>query len=147
MTFTLSDWMIYTMWAIFGLMIINLLITLFQSFWKGSFDPTFVLNYLKDVLYYVLPLQIVVSVIPIDPTGWILVIFYFIGGIAVILKYLLDIKRKFQQINLSPSLMEGLFIDCAIFTRGNEVASLSRCLVLEMDKFVFLVPDTISRHS
>lgn len=96
MTFALADWMMYTMWAIFGLMIIDFLIAFFQSFWKGSFNPTFVLGYLKDVLYYVLPLEIVLSLIPTDPTGWTLVIFYFVGGIAVILKYLLDIKRKFQ---------------------------------------------------
>jgi hypothetical protein len=88
--------MIYTLWGIFGLMIIDFLIAFFRSFWKGSFDPTFVLGYLKDVLYYVLPLNVIVSMIPIDPTGWILVIGYFVGGIAVILKYLLDIKRKFQ---------------------------------------------------
>ncbi|MFC4769912.1 hypothetical protein [Effusibacillus consociatus] len=94
--FTLTGWMIYTMWAIFGLMFIDFLIALFRSLKEGSFDPTFVLGYLKDVLYYVLPLIIVVYLIPIDPTGWILVIGYFVFGIAVILKYLLDIKRKFQ---------------------------------------------------
>jgi hypothetical protein len=32
--------------------------------------------------------------IPMDPTKWTLVIFYFVGGIAVIIKYVLDIKRK-----------------------------------------------------
>ncbi|MGO4274274.1 hypothetical protein AB4Z22_31320 [Paenibacillus sp. TAF58] len=96
MTFTLTDWMIYTMWAIFGLMIIDFLIAFFLSFWKGSFDPTFVLGYLKDILYIILPLEIVLSLIPTDPTGWTLVIFYFVGGVAAILKYLLDIKRKFQ---------------------------------------------------
>ncbi|MFD0699064.1 hypothetical protein ACFQZT_33865 [Paenibacillus sp. GCM10027628] len=96
MTFSLSSWMIYTLWAIFGLMIIDFLIAFFRSFWAGSFDPTFVLGYLKDVLYYVLPLTIIVSMSAIDPTGWILMILYFIFGLAVILKYLLDIKRKFQ---------------------------------------------------
>jgi hypothetical protein len=96
MTFTLSDWMIYTLLAIFGLMIIDFLIAFFRSFWEGNFDPTFVLGYLKDVLYYVLPLNIILSMIPIDPTRLILVIFYFVCGIAIILKYLLDIKRKFK---------------------------------------------------
>jgi hypothetical protein len=89
--------MIYTLCAIFGLMIIDFLIAFFRLFWEGSFNPTFVLGYLKDVLYYVLPLNIILSMISIDPTKLILVIFYFVCGIAVILKYLLDIKRKFNK--------------------------------------------------
>jgi len=85
----------YTMWAVFGLMIIDFLLAFFKSFWAGTFSPMIVLNYLKDIVYFVLPLNIIVSMMPMDPTGWILVIFYFIGGIAVILKYLIDIKGKF----------------------------------------------------
>lgn len=95
MTFTLTDWMIYTMWAIFGLMIIDFIIAFAKSFWEGTFNTTF-LDYLKDILFYVLPLNVIISMIPIDPTGWILVILYFVGGISVILKYVLDIKKRFQ---------------------------------------------------
>lgn len=100
MTFTLTDWMIYTMWAIFGLMIIDFIIAFSKSFWEGSFNTTF-LGYLKDILYYVLPLNLIISMIPIDPTGWILVILYFVGGISVILKYVMDIKKRFQRKNES----------------------------------------------
>jgi hypothetical protein len=96
MSFTLSDWVVYTVWAVFGLMIIDFFIGFIKSFWKGSFTLTFVLDYLKDVLYYVMPLYIILTISPIDPTGWILHIFYFIGGIAVSLKYLLDIVKKFK---------------------------------------------------
>ncbi|RCW50242.1 hypothetical protein [Paenibacillus prosopidis] len=95
MTFTLTDWMIYTMWAIFGLMIIDFIISFAKSFWEGTFNTTF-LDYLKDILFYVLPLNVIISMIPIDPTGWILVSVYFVGGISVILKYVLDIKKRFQ---------------------------------------------------
>ncbi|MGM0880758.1 MAG: hypothetical protein ACQEXQ_06905 [Bacillota bacterium] len=95
MTFTLTDWMIYTMWAIFGLMILDFIVAFSKSFWEGSFNITF-LDYLKDILFYVLPLNVIISMIPIDPTGWILVILYFVGGISVILKYVLDIKKRFQ---------------------------------------------------
>ena len=95
MSFTLTSWMIYTMWAVYGLMIIDFLLAFFKSFWSGTFSPMIVLNYLKDIVYFVLPLNIIVSMMPMDPTGWILVIFYFLGGIAVILKYLIDIKGKF----------------------------------------------------
>lgn len=96
MNFTLADWIIYTMWGIFGLMSIDLLIALFKSFWKGSFNPTLVLDYLKDILYFVFPLNIVISFFEIDPTGWILIIFYFVGGIAIIIKYLTDIINRFK---------------------------------------------------
>lgn len=84
------------MWAVFGLMLIDLLIALFRSFWVGSFDPKVVLSYLKDILYYVLPLNIILSMTSIDPTGWILVVLYFVGGLSVVIKYLLDIKKRFE---------------------------------------------------
>lgn len=96
MGFSLSAWMVYTMWAVFGFMIIDFLIALFRHFWEGNFDPKFVLEYLKDIVFYVLPLNVILSMISIDPTGWILVILFFIGGIAIVLKYILDIIGKFR---------------------------------------------------
>jgi hypothetical protein len=95
MGFALSDWMLYTLWGVLGLMFLDLLIAFIQSFWKGSFNTTFVLEYLKGILYYVFPLNIIVTMIPMDPTGWILIILYFSSGIAVIIKYISDIKGKF----------------------------------------------------
>lgn len=92
MAFTLMNWFIYSLLAVFGIMIIDFLFTFFKSFWAGTFSPTIVLDYLKDIVYYILPLNIIISMMSIDPTGWVLVIFYFIGAIAVILKYLLNIK-------------------------------------------------------
>ncbi|MDN3016055.1 hypothetical protein V7161_04660 [Neobacillus drentensis] len=94
MDFGLSAWMLYTMQAVFGLMILNFLIQFIQMFWKGSFDTSFVLDYLKDIVYFVLPLNLLISMNSIDPTGWIMITFYFIGGLAVVIKYLLDIKNK-----------------------------------------------------
>lgn len=96
MTSTLASWIVYTMWAVWGLMFIDLLVTLFQSLIEGPFNPTFVLGYLKDILYYIVPLEFMVNMVPIDPTGWILVIAYFVGGLSVMLKYLLDIIGKFR---------------------------------------------------
>lgn len=96
MGYSLADWMIYTVWAIFALMIVDFLVVLFRSFWQGSFNPGFVLGYLKDILYYILPLNMLISMSSIDPTGYALVTFFFIGGIAVVLKYILDIKKRFE---------------------------------------------------
>lgn len=97
MEFTLTDWMIYTILGVFGLMMIDLLIVLCRSFWAGSFHPNLVLGYLKDVLYYVFPLNIIVSMTPIDPTGWTFVIFYFVGGLAIMIKYVMDIFKRFAE--------------------------------------------------
>ena len=96
MSFTLSDWMLYTMWAVFGLMILDLLLGFLKSFWKGTLTSDFILGYLKDLLYYVIPLNYLVYMFPIDPTGWILIAFFFVGGLAVAIKYLLDIIKKFK---------------------------------------------------
>lgn len=94
MEFTAVSMSNYMMMAIFGLMIIDFLLGFFKSFWTGTFSPLIVLNYLKDIVYYVLPLNILWSMMSIDPTGWILLIFYFIGGLAVMIKYAMDIKGK-----------------------------------------------------
>lgn len=96
MGFSLSDWVVYTMMAVFGLMIIDFVIAFIKTFWKGSFNLTFILDYLKDVLFYVVPLYIIVTLSSIDPTGWIMKVFYMILGIAVALKYLMNIVKKFK---------------------------------------------------
>lgn len=95
MTLALSGWMLYTMWAILGLMGINLLLNLFRSAAAGSFSPKPVLDYLKDVLTYVLPLFIIANLMPLDGTGWLLQIAYYVGGIAVVWNYLSSIKNRF----------------------------------------------------
>ncbi|WNR46218.1 hypothetical protein [Paenibacillus roseipurpureus] len=96
MTFTLESWMIYTLWGVFGFMLIDFLIAFFKSFWQGSFGPTIVLGYLKDVLYYVLPLNVLLSMVSFDPTYYTIIVFYFIGGLAIMAKYVLDVIRRFQ---------------------------------------------------
>ncbi len=94
--FSLSEWMLYTMWAVFGLMILDLLLGFLKSFWKGTLTSDLILGYLKDVLYYVVPLNFIISMFPIDPTGWILIVFFFVGGLGVIIKYVLEIIKKFK---------------------------------------------------
>ncbi|WP_160719242.1 hypothetical protein [Bacillus sp. USDA818B3_A] len=96
MMFSLSEWMLYTMWAVFGLMILDLLLGFLKSFWKGTLTSDLILGYLKDVLYYVVPLNFIISMFPIDPTGWILIVFFFVGGLGVIIKYVLEIIKKFK---------------------------------------------------
>jgi len=88
--------MLYTMWAVLGLMGLDFLIGLVRSLVTRSFSPEMVLDYLKDVLYYVLPLIIIATMMPMDPTGWLLLIFYYIGGLAIVWHYLISIKNKWR---------------------------------------------------
>lgn len=96
MTFALSGLMLYTMWAIFGLMFIDFLICFFRSLSSSSFPITLMLNYLMDILNFVLPLMIIVSMMPLDPTGgWVMQIAYYVGGLAIIWHYVTSIKSRF----------------------------------------------------
>lgn len=94
--------MVYTVWAVFGLLILNFLIALSLRFWEGSFDPAFALKYVKDVLYYVLPLNVILSMASIDPTGWILVILFFVFGFFIVVNYVVDIVKLFRQEQSGP---------------------------------------------
>jgi hypothetical protein len=90
MTFALTGWMLYAMWAVLVLMGINFLVGIFRSFNVGEL----ILSYLHDILHYVLPLFLLANMRSLDPTGWLVLIAYYIGAIGVIIKYLTDIKNK-----------------------------------------------------
>ncbi|KAB2330740.1 hypothetical protein F7731_19245 [Cytobacillus depressus] len=92
----MAGWMLYAIWAVLGLMIIDFLIGFFRSLATKSFSPKIILEYLKDILYYVFPLIFLMNIMPIDPTGWILLIFFYIGALGVIFNYLLQIKNKWK---------------------------------------------------
>ncbi|WP_134699372.1 hypothetical protein [Ammoniphilus sp. YIM 78166] len=85
------------MWAVFGSMCLDLVIGFGRSFWAGTFSqiPTMILGYLKDILYFVAPLTVIMTMMTIDPTGWVLLILYYLGSLAVIWNYLVAIKNKF----------------------------------------------------
>jgi hypothetical protein len=89
-------WTLYTMWAVFGLLLVDFLIGLFKSVVTKSFSPKLILSYLKDILFFVYPLVFVINIMAIDPTGWILLIFFYIGSLGVILHYLSEIKNKWR---------------------------------------------------
>ncbi|MBD3920549.1 hypothetical protein H8B09_17430 [Paenibacillus sp. PR3] len=95
MTQTLVDWITYCLLGIFGLMIIDFLIAFALSFWAGTFEVTF-LPYLKDIVFYVLPLNFILSMVSIDPTEWTLIVLYFVGALSVMIKYVRDIIRRFR---------------------------------------------------
>ncbi len=95
MSFALAGWMLYAMWGVLGVMGIDFLASVFRSLKRSSFSTALVLDYLRDLLNYVFPLFIVVNLIPLDPTGWILLIGYYLASLAVFLRYVFAIKDKF----------------------------------------------------
>lgn len=92
----MAGWMLYTLWAVLGLMLLHFLISLFRSLVTKSFTLEVVLVYLKDILFYVFPLLVIITLLPLDPTGWILIVFYFISGVAIILNYLIGIINQWR---------------------------------------------------
>lgn len=92
----MTDWMLYTLWAVLGLMLVDFIIGLFRSIVTKAFTPKIGLDTLKYILYYVFPLVFITSLIPIDPSGWILMVFYYITGLFVIWHYLVSIFTKWK---------------------------------------------------
>lgn len=94
MTFALTGWMLYSMWAVLGLMGLSFLMDLFRALKAGGFSHSLILSYLQDMVYYVLPLILLANMQSLDPTGWLLLLGYYIGALGVVLKYLFSLFRK-----------------------------------------------------
>jgi len=94
MVASLTEWMLYAMWVILGLMGLNVLIGIVKALAHGKLDYNPILAALKDIVYYVLPLLLLAGFMDADQTGWIVLTFYYIGAVGVILKYLMDFKNK-----------------------------------------------------
>ncbi len=94
MVASLTDWMLYAMWVILGLMGLNLIFGIVKSLAHGKLDHNPILGALKDIIYCVLPLLLLAGFKDADQTGWAVLTFYYIGAVGVIWKYLMDIKTK-----------------------------------------------------
>lgn len=93
MTFTLTGWMLYSMLAVLGFMGLSYLVGLYKSLKAGDFSSSLILTYLKDMLYYVFPLFLISNMLSLDPTGFLLLIAYYVGALGVVLKYLASFKK------------------------------------------------------
>lgn len=91
---TLTHWMEVAMWVVMGSMALDMLIGMFKSMSGGKLSMELVLGYLKDMVYYVLPLFMLAGLSAMDNTGWILLAGYYLGSLAVVVKYLMDMKAK-----------------------------------------------------
>ncbi|MCR2806035.1 hypothetical protein [Paenibacillus soyae] len=77
-----------------GSMAVDFLVGLFMSLKDGKLSHELVLGYLKDMMYYVLPLFVLAGISAMDQTGWIVLVGYYVGALAVVVKYISDIKAK-----------------------------------------------------
>jgi hypothetical protein len=48
---------------------------------------------LKDLLFYVFPLFMLSNMMALDPTGFLMLIGYYLGALGVALKYLESFKK------------------------------------------------------
>ncbi|MFD2171696.1 hypothetical protein [Tumebacillus lipolyticus] len=97
MSFVLTGWMMYTMWAVLGLMTLDLLVSVYTNLKSNSFTLDQLSNFLGGMLTSVFPLLLLanLNLTDLDPTGgWILSALYYLTGIGVIWKYLMSIKGK-----------------------------------------------------
>lgn len=73
----------------------DFLVGLYKSLTGGGLSNEPVLGYLRDIVRYVFPLLVLAAISTMDVTGWIVLTGYYIGALAVVVKYLRDIKAKF----------------------------------------------------
>lgn len=92
---TLTHWMEFAMWVVLASMAADFLVGVFKSLTSGKFSHEPVLVYLKDIVSYVFPLLVLAGISVMDSTGWIVQVGYYLGAVAVFVKYLLAIKAKF----------------------------------------------------
>ena len=85
---SLSGWMLYTMWAVIGLIGLDLLAGWYRSLMGHSFSVDNLTDFLGSMISYVLPLLILNALTGIDPTGWLVLLAYSVGGVGDIIKYL-----------------------------------------------------------
>jgi hypothetical protein len=90
----LTGWMLYTMWAVLGLIGLNWLVDIYRALVGKTFSWDTLTEVLGPILYTVLPLLILTRIMDLDPTGWIILIAYYLSGLGVVLKLLLGLKKK-----------------------------------------------------
>jgi hypothetical protein len=94
MTFELTGWMLYAMWAVLGVMGLDFLVGLVKSLNSSSSMVSMVMGYLKDMLTYILPLFVVYNLMSLDPTGIVMMVFFYLCALGLFVKYIYDLKGR-----------------------------------------------------
>lgn len=94
MSFTLTGWMLYAMWGVIAMMGIRLVVGIYQSLTARNFPTTPILNFLQSFVFYVFPLYLIANMMPLDPTGVLFSIAYYVGAVGAIAKSITDIGEN-----------------------------------------------------
>lgn len=92
---SLTHWMEVALWVVLGAMAADFLVGLFKGVTSGTLSLDFVLGYLVDIIHYIVPLLVLALLTTLDNTGWIVLIGYYIGALAVLFRYLRNIRMRF----------------------------------------------------
>jgi hypothetical protein len=90
----LTGWMLYTMWAVLGLIGLNWLVDMYRSLVGKTFSADTVTGVLGDMMTTVLPMLVLAWSMTFDTTGWIVLIAYYLAGLGVVWKQLSNLKTK-----------------------------------------------------
>lgn len=91
---SLTHWMEVALWVVLGAMALDFLVWLFKALTGGNLSVDPVLGYLRDIVRYIVPLLVLAVLTTIDKTGWIVLVGYYVGALAVVVKYLRDIRAR-----------------------------------------------------
>ncbi|MBL0386597.1 hypothetical protein JJB07_08035 [Tumebacillus sp. ITR2] len=90
----LTGWMLYTMWAVLGLIGLNWLVDMYRSLVGKTFSADTLSGVLGDMMTTVLPMLVLAWAMGVDSTGWIVLIGYYLTGLGVVWKQLSNLKNK-----------------------------------------------------
>jgi hypothetical protein len=82
------------LWVVLGAMAVDLIVSLFKPLSGGNISIDPVLGCLRDIVQYVFPLLLLAAISEMDSTGWIVLAGYYVGAVAVVVKYVKSIMAK-----------------------------------------------------
>lgn len=86
----LGGWTMYAMWAVLAVTVLAFAVGIVRALLKKGSLWNQGTDFLQNILHYVLPLLVLAYLIPIDPTGIILIVVYLVAALCVVVKVLMD---------------------------------------------------------
>ncbi|MCY0875731.1 MAG: hypothetical protein OWT28_05635 [Firmicutes bacterium] len=93
-----TGFMMYALWLVLIVIGLNVLVGAIRAVVRDQFDTDVFPRYLTTaILGGVLPLLVLAHLRYIDPSGWLILLFYYVSAIGLFVKYLLDLLRKIKR--------------------------------------------------
>ncbi|MCY0902262.1 MAG: hypothetical protein OWU32_08785 [Firmicutes bacterium] len=94
----MTGFMMYALWLVLIAIALNVLLGSVRAAMRGQFDVDIFVHYLVNgILGGVLPLLVIAHLRGIDPTGWLILLFYYVSAVGLFVKYLLDALSKIRR--------------------------------------------------